>query len=446
MEFIREKLWYIPQPSSDNGDPEFNEVTQTKFFNEYHPTSHKIFDRGWYLDLSIENEDGRVQIIPISRVAVPFQAMSIDIILSHLLGNKTYLSDSMLKDNPSLPLYREYWDEANIDIARYKFVKNVLSLGDGALIFYRDKNRGLMYQSLSMFDGDEFYMEFDKYNEPLRFFKYYGKKCDVYDENYVTTYVLGENDNDWVLEISQLHGFKGMPVVYHYRPNGAFWTPVQSNIETLEKMLSRLNEDNKTKFKSVYNLKTNDPDSVRTIQSGNLDMVVTDTDGDFKLIPSAEISTQFEFEYNAQKEIIFDSLGIVFPKHKSSGDMPTGSMKMMFYPTERVVMSLINELDDSIDKINEIVKQGFTSEFPKASEDILNGNIKASIRLFTPQDDVTRNDSISRLLNTGVISEETAAEECSIASNNEMERKRKQYEEEIDREKQRADTRIPYMD
>lgn len=109
-------------------------------------------------------------------------------------------------------------------------------------------------------------------------------------------------------------------------------------------------------------------------------------------------------------------------------------------------MSLINELDDSIDKINEIVKQGFTSEFPKASEDILNGNIKASIRLFTPQDDVTRNDSISRLLNTGVISEETAAEECSIASNNEMERKRKQYEEEIDREKQRADTRIPYMD
>ena len=446
MKFIREKVWQIPQPSSDNGDPVFKEVTQTKFFNEYHPTSHKIFDKGWYMDIGIEDEEGNMQYIPISRVAVPFQSMSIDIILSHLLGNKTYLSDSTLKENPSLPLYREYWDEANIDIARYKFVKNVLSLGDGALIFYRDKDKGLQYQSLSMFDGDEFYMELDKYNEPMRFFKYYGKKCDVYDDNYVSTYVMGENDEDWKLELSSPHGFRGMPVVYHNRPQGAFWTPVQSNIETLEKMLSRLSEDNKTKFKSLYNLKTDDPDSVRTVQSGNIDMVVTDTDGDFKLIPAAEISSQFEFEYNAQKEIIFDSLGIVFPKHKSSGDMPTGSMKMMFYPTERVVMSLINEFDDSIDKINKIVKQGFVNEFPSSAPDILEGNIKASIRLFTPQDDVTRNESIASLLSKGVISEETAAEECSIAANNEVARKEKEYQQEMERERAKADVRLPYMD
>ena len=175
-------------------------------------------------------------------------------------------------------------------------------------------------------------------------------------------------------------------------------------------------------------------------------MFVTDTDGDFKLIPSAEISTQFEFEYNAQKEIIFDSLGVVFPKHKSSGDMPTGSMKMMFYPTERVVMSLINEFDDSIDKINKIVKQGFVNEFPSSAPDILEGNIKASIRLFTPQDDVTRNESIASLLSKGVISEETAAEECTIAANNEVARKEKEYQQEMERERAKADVRLPYMD
>ena len=79
-----------------------------------------------------------------------------------------------------------------------------------------------------------------------------------------------------------------------------------------------------------------------------------------------------------------------------------------------------------IDKINKIVKQGFVSEFPKSSSDILRGNIKASIRLFTPQDDVTRNESIASLLSKGVISEETASEEC-IAANNETARKEKEY-------------------
>ena len=75
------------------------------------------------------------------------------------------------------------------------------------------------------------------------------------------------------------------------------------------------------------------------------DLIITDSDGDFKLVNGAEISTQFEFEFNTQLELIYNSLGIVFPKHKSSGDMPTGSMKMMFYPTERIVMSLIHEYD-----------------------------------------------------------------------------------------------------
>ena len=448
MELLREKKWTIPEPGGRGGVRK-TAVSQEKFYAEYFPTSHKIFDKTYYEDFNIYDENQKLLgVHDVNRISVPFQAMSIDIILAHLLGNKIYLSDSTLKDSPALPLYREYWDERNVNVGIYEFVKSALSLGDAALLFYRDtKTRKLKYQSLSMFDGDEFYMEYDKYKEPYKFYKYYDDKCDVYDDSNVYTYLVASETEDTPKLLSTTaHGFKGMPVSYKKRELGAFWTPVQGNIDNLELMLSRLSEDNRAKFKSLYHLSTDNPEDVETTKAGTMDMVITDKDGDFKLIPPAEISTQFEFEYTSLKEIIFDALGIVFPKHKSSGDMPTGSMKMMFYPTERVVMSLINEFDSSIDEINDIVKQGFIVENPDYQDSITKGNIKASIRLFTPQDDMARNENIATLLDKGVISEETAAEECSIASNNEMDRKNREKEAALAAEKAAADLRLPFSE
>ena len=75
---------------------------------------------------------------------------------------------------------------------------------------------------------------------------------------------------------------------------------------------------------------------------------------------------------------------MVFPKSKSSGDMPTGSMKMMFYPTERIAYQLINEFNSIIDKINRIVKDGIMFEMPNIANDIAKMNITVFIKMFTP--------------------------------------------------------------
>lgn len=242
-------------------------------------------------------------------------------------------------------------------------------------------------------------------------------------------------DGEWKLVSKVSHGFNGMPVVYHRRNDGAFWTRVQSNIDNMEVMLSRLSEDNRKKFKSIYHLKSHDPDTMQTKSTGLIDLVITDTDGDFKMVNGAEMSAQFKFEFETQLELIFNALGIVFPKHKSSGDMPTGSMKMMFYPTERVVMSLIHEFDAAIDHINNIVKQGFVSEYPGYTELITNGNIRASIRMFTPQDDETKVRSIAELKRYDIISGETASEEAPYSANNEEVRKEKERAAKIEYER-----------
>lgn len=433
--FDSRKYWKIPKPTGDAvARPQYKRVSQVKFYNEYFPTGHKIFDREVYQDIPIYSDNGKFKgLYPVNRVSVPIQAMATDVILAHLLGNKSHIVDSTMKENPALPLYKEFWETRNIDIARYQFIRSALALGDAAILFYRKESK-LNWQVLSFFNQDEFKMTYDKFGDPEKFYKYYNDKVDVYDDKKVTTYVL---DDVWKQEgSSRVHGFKGLPVVYHKRSEGAFWSRSQSNIENMEVMLSRLSEDNRKKFKALYHMKTNDPESVITESTGMTDLIITDTDGDFKLIDGADISTQFKFEFETQLEFIYNSLGIVFPKHKSSGDMPTGSMKMMFYPTERVVMSLINEFDDVIDRINDIVKQGFVSENSKYTKEITDGNITASIRMFTPQDDASKVDSIVKLKQAKVISGETASDESPYASNNEEIRKEKEREMDIKHERE----------
>jgi len=437
--FNNKKFWEIPKPTGSKvSHPAYDRVTQVKFYNEYFSTGHKIFDPSWYENITINDEAGRFQqLYYVNRVSVPVQKMAIDIILAHLLGNKTHIVDGTLRENKALPLYKEYWQSRNIDTARYEFVRSCLSLADGALLFYRE-NGILKWQMLSYFNKDEYNMEYDKYGKPLNFYKFYDDRCDVYDDVNCTTYQL---DGKWNVLSVVAHGFNGMPVVYHRRNEGAFWTPVQSNIDTVEVMLSRLSEDNRKKFKSIYHLKTHDPESVETRSTGLTDLVVTDSDGDFKLVNSANMSEQFKFEYETQIELIFNALGIVFPKHKSSGDMPTGSMKMMFYPTERVVMSLIHEFDTAIDHINTIVKQGFVAEYPEYTTPITDGNIRASIKMFTPQDDSTKASTLVALKQANIISGETASDEAPYSANNEEIRKEKEKNANLEYQRKMEDMR-----
>lgn len=439
MIFDKRKTWELAKPTGDRvSRPQTQSVTQVKFFNEYYPSGHKIFDRTYYKDVTIADEKGVVlDYYQVNRISVPIQAMSIDIILAHLLGNKTHIIDGTLKENEALPIYKEYWQSRNIDTARYELIKSCLALGDGAILFYRDGGK-LNWHILSFFNQDKFHMEYDKYGNPSAFYRFYDDKCDVYDHQDCITYVM---NTEWEEESRQPHGFKGIPVAYHFRRDGAFWSHTQSNIDNLELMLSRLSEDNRKKFKSIYHLKTHDPNTVTTKSTGLTDMVITDSDGDFSLVAPAPMSEQFRFEYESQLETIFNGLGIVFPKHKSSGDMPTGAMKMIFYPTERVVMSLIHEFDHVIDQMNSIVKQGFVSENTEYTSHIASGNIRASIRMFTPQDDEAKVRSITELKRYDIISGETASEEAPYSANNEEVRKEKEKTAKIEYERKMENLR-----
>ena len=432
------KFWRFPKPKANYLTESFAilsdiRVTQQKFYDEYHPTGHSIFDVAFYPDISIKDTEGKtVDYHNVNRVALPFQCESVDIVLAHLLGNKTQFKDSTVGENkPELiSQYKEFWDLKNMDVLRNDLIKSVLSVGDGAALFYRDtETKEFKWKVLSFLDGEQIYEKKDKFGDLEYFGRFYSmidaegqlsNYCDIIDKAYYDTY--DNSDGGWKLKSHDLHGFKTIPVVYYFRKAGAYWSKVQTNIDNLEVMLSRLSEDNRTKSKARYHLKTDDPNSVQTVHSGATDLVITDTTGDFKLISGADISTSFKFEWETGLEVVSNALGMVFPKSKSSGDMPTGSMKMMFYPTERIVFQLINEFDLIIDKVNILFKAGMKFEKPSLATELDTLGVKAYTKMFSPQDDSAVMTTLGQGKTFGIISQQTAAENAPYAASDEKKR------------------------
>lgn len=447
------KTWTFPKPkgnykSSTISDSSDHKYSQQKFYDEYYPTGHKIHSHFHYPDIPmLDSKNKIVDYHKVNRISVPLQKMSIDICLAHLLGNKTQFVDSTVGENKReiMTQYKDYWNLKNMEALRNSLIKSILSVGDGAALFYKEENV-LKWKVFSFLDKDEIYEVKDKYGDTQYFGRFYTlmdesgetkNYCDIYDKDFCETFV---NEGDWKSQGAELHGFKQIPVVYYRRKDGAFWTPAQENIENLEVMLSRLSEDNRTKAKARYHLKTDDPQSVKTSSSGGTDIVITGVDGDFKLLDGADISTQFKFEFESLFEIICNVLGMVFPKSKSSGDMPTGSMKMMFYPTERIVLQLIHEFNPLIEKINSIFKEGMLYEHLDLASEINKLNVSASIKMFTPQDDASTAGWLGQALTYGSLSEQTVTENMPNAASDEYERIQKEKADALEQQQLLVDT------
>lgn len=431
-----QKLWSFPNPKDSYTKENYNrvsdiKVSQQKFYDEYHVSGHQIFNRNYYKDIQIlDDKKNVIETIEVDRVAFSIQFESIDIVLAHLLGNHTQFTDSTVGENKAelMAQYKEFWDTKNMESFRNQFAKSALAVGDVAGLFYYEGNI-LKWKILSFLDNEQIYIKNDKYGELEYFGRFYFimeagalvEYCDIIDKVYSKTFK--QNDNAiWTEVSSGAHGFKNIPVVYHFRKGGAFWTPAQNNIDKLEVMMSELSEDNHSKTKSLYHIGTDNPDSVQKDTGGGVDTIVTDKDGKFSLIQGADISTQFEKTYEILMERIMNPLGMVYPKSKSSGDMPTGSMKMMFFPTERVVFQLINEFNEPLDKINSIFKEGMIKEHSELANELVKLNVNASIKMFTPQDDGSVMTMLGQGKAMGILSTQTASENAPYAANDENKR------------------------
>lgn len=376
--------------------------TQKDFVNEYYPSGHKIFNRYYYPDLSIEvpvkgsKTEKRTVTHEVKRIALALQSMSIDVIMPHLLGNdivhKQVVLNEGLKNDEAMTQYKKIWEYKNTFFYIWKLIENSLICGEAALYFYFDNNQELRMKVLSYLDGDSLCPKYDSFGNLYALYRKYkstneeGEEVeliDVIDKNYVRTY---NSEGEPIIQYT--HSFNFVPIVFHRRRDGAFWTKVQSSIDALELNISSLSEDNRSKSKGKYHIKATNPKQVQSTTIGGADVIVTDPNGDFKLINPVSLSTAFQFEYEVLKENIFDPLGIIFLKMKASGDMPTGTMKLLFYPSERVCKQLIKEYAGAVQQTSNIFKKAISMEYPTLQIDKKEFIIQSNIQLFVPSDDI----------------------------------------------------------
>lgn len=438
--------WKFPDGSTNGG---FITKSQVDFLYEYYPEGHKIFNKKFYPDITtyIEEkyikDDGTISkkmissIHEVNRCAVSYQMDSVTILMAHLFGNKINYSnmtygviDEKLKD--SFTRYKQISDLKNFDSIIYKFVEQNFIFGHSAIIFYY-KNGKTKAKVLSYGNGDELYCKYDIHGEQITLFRRYKPDIDDGEGNTISEILIDKIDNsgiktytsDGKIYSEDVNPISDIPFIYYKRKDGAIWTHAQSQIENHEVMISRLSEDNRTKAKSkliftgIENTNNGNGKSKKNFQAnkiGEQDIFLLSGDGDAKLIQPASLSEAFKFEFELGRENIFNSMGIVYPKHKSSGDMPTGSMKMMFFPTERKCMELIHEYNEVLDNINSIFKSFITIEYPNLGFDKL--EIMASIRLFSPQDDSTTTQNMIQGVASGIFSKETAQEKFYLAEYN----------------------------
>ena len=380
-------------------------LTQQNFINEYYPSGHKIYDTAYFPDKEITidvpavrggNAAHKITLpVKVKRIALALQSMVIDVIMPHLLGsdiiNKQIVIDKKSEDAEAITLFNNLWKYKNIHHKIWEFIEDSLICGESALYFYFDGKK-LQAKTLSFLKGDELCPKYDKFgNVEILYRKYKSTDesgeektfIDKIDKTSVSTY-----NSEGELLSADKHPFPFIPVVFHRRRDGAYWSKVQSSIDSIEWNISALSEDNKSKTKGKYHIKATNPKQVQATTVGGSDVIVTDVDGDFKLIDPVNLSEAFKYEYDALKENIFDPLGIVFLKMKASGDMPTGSMKLLFYATERVCRQLTKEYSDAIQSICNIFKKGLGMEIPNIKVNDDKFIIMSSIPIFVPSDDI----------------------------------------------------------
>jgi len=395
-----DRSWDLPAPNN-----KIITVTQKDFINQYYPSGHKIFDKDYFPDKTIEVElpkergkpvQTQIKIIEVKRVALAIQSMTIDVIVPHLLGNdivhKQIVFNGDDKNEEYITGYKNVWSYKNMHYKLYEFVEHCLICGEAAIYIYFDKNKKLKSKTLSYLNGDLLCPKYDTYgNLEILYRKYKTtdengdevSRIDEITDSSVTTY---KENGDYVETFA--HPFPYIPVKFHRRRDGAYWTKVQNNIDSLEWNMSALSEDNKTKTKGKYHIKVSNPSQVQSRSIGGSDVIVTDVQGDFKFLQPADLSEAFKYEYETLKENIFDALGIVFLKMKASGDMPTGSMKLLFYPSERVCKQLTKEFSESIQEISDIFKKGVAMEYPTLKINDDKFIIQSNIQVFVPSDDI----------------------------------------------------------
>lgn len=180
-------------------------MTQADFLREYDVNAHAINSLRYYPNPLTKDSEGKIYQKIKTRVAIAFQEQIFIKRLSTLVNNNINLRliSSLAKDDDqeTLALFREGWEEHNMENALYEAIAADGKTGDTAICFYLTEGQ-LGWRVFSYEKGDILYPHYDPMTGRLALLgrRYTmlddeGKTIDyldVYDKDYYARYVYSD--------------------------------------------------------------------------------------------------------------------------------------------------------------------------------------------------------------------------------------------------------------
>ena len=412
-------------------------MSQADFLREFDVNAHKINSMKYYPNPLRKDTAGKFYAKVKSRVAIAFQERIHTKRVIALTGNNANLritnADPTEADQRMLGLFREGWEEKDIEVALHDSISADGKTGDVALCFYM-KNGKLGWRLFSFENGDTLYPHYSPVTGRLallgRKYSMFDEKdreivtyLDVWDDKYYMRYrqdlkglkgvvstVAQAFGGGWTVDQEPVrHNFPTIPIAYD-RYGDTFWANSQSLIDNYEMAMSQLCENNMAYALRILYTFGGEMDMKSTIDGTPLSIESADPNAKAGFLEPADASNSFKLQMETlEKNIMRCSFAVETPEIKSGSDMSSLTVKMLFADSYLKALSDAMHFQPFLNKIVECVKHGYGIETGKSS-DFNTMKIKAELFPYIFQSETEVINGIVQLKGIGVMSRRSAAE------------------------------------
>lgn len=460
-DLLQKPKWRRRLPSDRVGEIKWKEYTQDDFLDELYPTSHKINSEKYKSlrpKFKINKETGKQEIVgydDVERVAWALEEVCLRTCTTHCFGSEAWFgNEGSEADGKTITKHKAHWNMAGMKHGLQVWGYSAFATGDSAIYLYREGNK-VKYKVFSYLNGDKIYMPYK--DTFVRQFEVNGTvMIEVYDTQTVSTYVqtddsstleklkkvlgktfnvdTGLTEDGWKRIERVPHGSIGLPVFY-MRLDDVVWGAGVAIRERIERNVSAWGDSNNYFAFPIFWFNGK---AIKLPDMGVAGKAIgfSNTDGKAGILSPPDASTSFLLDLEKNMKAWCDACGVTMidPKDLKGGSEASGAYLRNLYFTSVIWAQLmISKIRPDIDKVID----GFLRVVGQIEGQIeVYKNVKMSwvLEPFVPTNKQEDISIINNCVAAGTTSVETGAEE--IAHNNpfELERIKRQKNEELERE------------
>lgn len=401
----------------------YDVYSQADFLREFDINSHKINSIKYYPDILNEKAGHKITQKIRSRTAIGFQQIIFTKRLTALIGNNVSMrliksGSSGRRQQDTLAMFREGWEEKNMEVAMHETLSSDGKTGDCAVCFYLS-DRKLGWRTFSYENGDILYPHFDPMTGELALF---GRLYSMPDDNGNLTDYLDVYDRTsymryrkskvfgWKVDVEPvLHGYQECPVAYH-RNGNPFWYQSQDLIDSYEVALSQFCENNAAYALRILYALGQSMEVKASLDGTPMRIDSPDPNAKIGFLEPADASNSFVTQLKTmEKDIMRASFVVDTPEIKSGADMSSLTVKMLFADTYLKALEDAQNYQMFLARTIRLFKYGYGIETGKVS-DMEAFRVKAEFSPFIFMSETETVNSIVQLVGSGVLSKQTASE------------------------------------